>query len=286
MPLRHFASPGVSRSSNVPTSSSSVFFSGLAGGLPAGAATAGEPQREQRLIRQRIGQIDLAGIPVECGTLFGGHAGDVQGFESGREELVASARPLAVLVLEHDEPVGDLAKQAVGKPFLGRRLVGEQTTESRDDPYRFIGLFPGSAVSLPCHRPFSAGLRPSVHCMSAALRHPCLRLLPQPGDMAGTPPSWLLTHKPPGRTRFQPARIPGKMAVVRMVVQTFARQSRMPLRWFSRLKTAGCLSVGSRGRKPGCRRFKSGRRYFPLCMRMGFGTIAHRRTPTASATRL
>ncbi len=66
--------------------------------------------------------------------------------------------------------------------------------------FRSIGLFRGSGVSLPCHRPFSAGLRPCAHCMSAALRHPCLRLLPQPGDMAGTPPSWLLTHKLPGRT--------------------------------------------------------------------------------------
>ncbi|MFN9957390.1 MAG: hypothetical protein ACK55I_30155, partial [bacterium] len=100
---------------------------------------AGQPQREQRLIRQRIGQVDLGGIPVERGMLFGGHAGDVQGFESGREELVAGARPLAVLVLEHDQPVGNLAEQSVGEPVLGRRLVGEQAAEPGHKPVQAAG---------------------------------------------------------------------------------------------------------------------------------------------------
>jgi hypothetical protein len=73
----------------------------------------------------------------------------------------------------------------------------ENEAKARENQVGAIGLFRGSGVSLPCHRSFSAGLRPSVHCMSAALRHPCLRLLPQPGDTAGTPPSGLRTHKVP-----------------------------------------------------------------------------------------
>ena len=93
----------------------------------------------------------------------------------------------------------------------------------------------GSGVPLPRRRTFATALRACAHCMSAALRHPCLRLLPSPGDMAGAPPPASCFDQRCGR--------PPACATVALVA-TMAAPASPP--------AAGCLSALPRPRAANC----------------------------------
>ena len=60
-------------------------------------------------------------------------AADPQRLARRREQETPRGRPLAVLILERDEPIGDLPEEVVFKPLLGL-LAGEESAKAGHDP--------------------------------------------------------------------------------------------------------------------------------------------------------
>ncbi len=124
----------------------------------------------------------------------------------------------------------------------------------------------GSGVALPRRRTFTPALRASAHCMSAALRHPWLRLLPQPGDMVGPPPPQSVTAKEYGKgtgTFTYPnhggdgpgdgSRLPTPARrTFAAGLQPFAHSMLTALRpsWAALASNAGSLGMGNLSRMP------------------------------------